>query len=174
MDDSIVKCIAKSHSSFPLNIILRKHTDLVNIFSGHATSALFTLKKDNVDEFIDIINNEVFKLNARPKGKIIDVIDVKEEEITLESVKELLQNGFAIYKNDTCFRLKKIRKDILQKSVNGYHISGSLNENVTLVGYKLAGEYDKIDKEYIDIIFRPEINEFHNSVGVTLHIYFID
>ena len=45
----------------------------------------------------------------------IDVIDVKEEELTLESVKELLQNGFGIYKNDTCFRLKKIRKDLIAK-----------------------------------------------------------
>jgi single-stranded-DNA-specific exonuclease len=173
-NDMLIKCIAKSHSSFPLNRLLFKYKEYINIFSGHATSATFYLRKDCLEEFISIIKEEVFKLNARPKGKYIDVIDVNEDELTLESVKELLQKGFGIYKNDTCFRLKKIRKELLHKSFNGYHLSGKLNDHITLVGYKIAGELDKIDSEYIDIIFRPEINEFHNDVGITLHIYFIE
>ena len=173
-DSTIFKCVAKSHSSFPLNRLLQKYQEYVTVFSGHATSAMFTVKKDSLNDLMNIINDEVFKLNAMPKGKVIDVIDVKEEELTLEAVKELLQNGFSIYKNDTCFRLKNIKKDLLNKSVNGYHISGKLNDKVTLVGYKLASDYDRINKEEIDIIFRPEINEFHDDVGITLHIYFIE
>lgn len=173
-DSNNIKGVAKSHSSFPLHTILSKYDSMLKEYSGYATSATFTIAKENMKNFVEIINDETFKANILPKGKVIDVIDVNEEELTLDSIKELLLSGFSLYKNDTCFRLKNINKNLLNISANGYHISGRLNDNVTLVGYKLANEYDKIKKDNIDIIFRPEINEFKGNVGITLNIYFIE
>lgn len=173
-DSNVIKAVAKSHSSFALNIILSKHRHLLREFSGYATSATFSLDRDNLSTFIETIKEDAFKANIMPKGKIIDVIDVKEEEITLDAIKELLLSAFSIYKNDMCFRLKNVDKNKIHKSANGFHLSGRLNDNVTIVGYKLADEFDMIEKEKIDLIFRPEINEFKGEVSITLHVYFIE
>jgi len=173
-DSLIKKGIAKSHSSFALNKVFAKHQDLFDKFTGYATNATFTIKKSNINKINEIMKDEAFKANIMPKEKIIDVYDIEEKDITLDSVKELLTSGFCIYTNDMCFRLKNVSKDKLFKSANGFHISGKLNDNVTLVGYKLADDLELIEKDEVDIIFRPEINQFNHEVNVTLKIFFIE
>ena len=73
-----------------------------------------------------------------------------------------------------CFRLKNVSKSKFRRSANGFHIFGNLNDKVTLVGYKLANELETITKDNVDIIFRPEVDEFNKDVKVTLRIYFIE
>ena len=66
-DRNVKRCLAKSHSSFPLNLMYSKHKDKFESFFGYATHATFTVKKDSLNSFVEMVREETLKANVIPK-----------------------------------------------------------------------------------------------------------
>jgi len=162
-DKEFYKGSARSSDDIDIVSCLSKIDYLVN-YGGHKKAAGLTIKCEDFDKFktdlIRIIDKEI------KEEVIVNAVLVDSKEITYKSYLELLK--FAPFGEGNpypIFMLENIEKEKVKFSKDKRHLIIKLNEDVTLMGFNLASEYDEKYNNYRCIFTLDKNNLFKNKLS---------
>ena len=145
-----------------LNIVeLFSKNEYIKVYGGHEGAAGLTVAKEDFDKFKETIINEC--KNNEYKDKILDVIEVSIEELTLKQYEDLLKIAPYGEENEMpLFLLKDYDCSNLNKSKDGKHVLLKLTEAASLVGFCLVDQLKENCTHY-NLIFNLELNNRYRN-----------
>lgn len=175
------KIVASARSIEELNIheILKECEDLLEKHGGHAMAAGLTLKRENVDAFVERVNQvateKLGDMTLLPILRIdydIDLARLKPEHIPgiLNDVAQLEPTGHknpdALFSSHHCQALR------VRTVGNGAHLKFSVRDGqqeFDAIAFR-QGHWVNDMPEYIDIAYTVEINEYMGMRNVQLNV----
>ena len=175
-EDGIGKGSGRSIPGFDLHEALMKCLDSIEKFGGHSMAIGITIKKENLEKFI-----EEFEKVAEEKHieEIIPIINI-DAKINLSDInKEMVESlsklePFGEANKTPIFAFKNLKIDSIRALSEGKHLKLTLKDNNTIIdaiGFnigKLAEEYRIGDK--VDIAGILEINTFNGVQKLQINI----
>ena len=148
-----------------INIVdMLSNIDYIVNFGGHPKAAGITINVDDFDNFKADIErlSSTYNPVVVPKKAIL----LEEDELTYKSYIELLKYGpFGEENPFPLFGLKNISKSNICFSKDKKHLIIKLNEEVTLLGFNLANQYQEKYNEYEAIFYLDKNNLIKNKLS---------
>lgn len=174
LEDGLLKGSGRSipevHLKDLLDSIYCKNSGLIEKFGGHGAAAGLTIKKENLEKFAYIFDDEIKNMIGDRELINLKEIDLvlSEEEITLDLAEmignEIWGQGFA----EPLFLANlNIRE---QNVLNKNHLKLKLEKSGYLFDAIWFFRNDEILKENVNFIFTLDINEFRGNVKLQLII----
>ena len=143
----------RSPKGFDLVEALRAHKHLFTDFGGHKQAAGFSIKQENVEEFMKsftlYLDERVDPEVIQKKVKIDDKLDLGE--LTIDGIKSLLAlEPFGQENRRPVFLLESLRPDVIKEVEGTFRIG-----EVTLTGETLGSEDDWDAAEGISMVVSP-------------------
>ena len=138
--------------------------DYLVSFGGHKKAAGITINKDDFDRFKADLT-EIVK-NEKLLDPVTKVILLEEDELTYKGYQELIK--FAPFGEGNpypIFALENIDKNRVTLSKDKKHLIIKLNEEVSLVAFNLASQYQEKYNNYRGIFTLDKNNLFKNKLS---------
>ncbi len=175
-EDGIGKGSGRSIPGFDLHNALMQCSDTIEKFGGHSMAIGISIKKENINKFIDKIENIAENENIEEIIPIINIdakINLNEiNKDMVESLKQLEPYGEA--NKMPIFAFKNLKIDSIRALSEGKHLKLTLKDNNNIIdaigfniGY-LTDEYRIGDK--VDIAGVLEINNFGGQDNLQINI----
>ena len=162
-DGNFYKGSARGTDNIDLVNCLSKLDYLVS-FGGHKKAAGITINKDDFDRFKADLT-EIVK-NEKLLDPVTKVILLEEDELTYKGYQELIK--FAPFGEGNpypIFALENIDKNRVTLSKDKKHLIIKLNEEVSLVAFNLASQYQEKYNNYRGIFTLDKNNLFKNKLS---------
>lgn len=162
-DEKHYKGSARSVEGINIIEIISKLNYLVN-YGGHPKAAGLTIKIEDFDKFSCDLNKLINQYTATEESTKVILLD--ENELTYKSYIELLKYGpFGEANPYPIFSLKNIDKSFVKFSKDKKHLIIKLNEEVTLLGFNLANQYQEKYNNYEAIFTLDKNNLIKNKLS---------
>lgn len=133
----------------------------ISVYGGHEGAGGLTVSKENYNDFVNKIKIDCKECEY--KEKVLEVIEVSEEELTLKAYQDLQKIApFGEGNEKPLFLLKNHNCVNLNKSKDGKHVLLKINDTVNLTGFNLVKELKKDCASY-DLIFNLELNDLYSN-----------
>lgn len=164
----------RSVEGFNLISAIRECHEFLDTFGGHASACGFSLKKENLENFIkkikEVSEKKLKKLNLFPQINI-------EAELSLDDINNRLLkeiNLLAPFGQDNpkpIFLTKNVQiKDIMTMGAEGQHIKFRINGHWAIAFNKAEIWQNFKIGDFIDLVYNLEINSFNGQESIQLKI----
>lgn len=176
--NGLAVCSARSFGSFNIYFGMEYCSELLERFGGHEKAGGLTIKTENVNSFIEKINE--YAAEVLPDALSLPMIKIDAEafidEISIEAAEAIMAMSPFGEENETpVFKMEQVPV-LLKKRMgsSGEHlrlIVGTDRSNVQAVAFRM-GEMDSFIelKDKVDLVFTIGINEYRGIRNVQLII----
>lgn len=162
-DGDFYKGSARSVDGIDIVSMLSKLDYLVS-FGGHKKAAGITIKKEDFEKFKDDLNTLAQSENYEEIP--LKAILLEKDELTFKAYQELLKYGpFGEGNPYPIFALENIDPRLISLSKDKKHLIIKLNEDITLLGFNLATNYQEKYNNYRCIFTLDKNNLFKNKLS---------
>ena len=176
--DGMITASCRSIPGFNIYTALCAANDLFVKFGGHSQAAGFTVKEENFDELVSIVNQQAEVMN-------IDNLLIKHSYYDVEAVPAYVtkaavsqMEAFAPYglKNPKpVFKFEGVSiRSISYIGASGNHVRCSIttsSASFSAVGFSMAALFRDVDPALkYDVLFTPSINTFRGANNLQLEI----
>ena len=142
-------------------IDLFSKNDYISVYGGHEGAGGLTVSKENYDKFVSSIKQDC--KNYEYKEKVLEVIEVEQEELTLKAYQDLQKIApFGEGNTMPLFILKNYDCRNMNKSRDGKHVLLKINDETNLTGFNMVKDLKETCTVY-DLIFNLESNDLYNN-----------
>lgn len=166
IENDIAKGSARSNSNLNLYDLINKASSLLIGFGGHKNAAGLSLKKENLEKFSKLINNELDKLENIYHNDFITIgeLDVSSVDLEFLSIIEQfepygLDNERPVFKVSNA---KLIKSELLGKDKN--HLKLTLNSDGFIFEAMQFNTLDTNLSNNLDLIISVAKNEFRGAI----------
>ncbi len=173
VEDEASRGSGRSVEGVSLHAALSKCRELLEKFGGHELAAGIVIKKENIEQFRDMLNDEL-REQMRDYVPTLEV-DFKAEphELTLPQLHSLrLMEPYGKFNEAPRLCLEKCKVSKLSPIGNGRHTKIVIEHGARLQCVYFGVKCDELpfsEGDYADIVFTPEINNYMGE-SVQLHI----
>ncbi len=163
----------RSVEGVSLHFALSKCRDLLEKFGGHELAAGIVIKKENIEQFRDMLNAEL-REQMRDYVPTLEVdFKAEPEELTLSQLHSLrFMEPYGKFNEAPRLRLDSCKVVKISPIGNGRHTKIVLEHGSRLQCVYFGVKSDSLsfsEGDYADIVFTPEINNYMGE-SVQLHI----
>jgi single-stranded-DNA-specific exonuclease len=175
-EDGIAKGSGRSIPGFDLHQALCKCSDLLEKYGGHEMAVGLSLKKGNLEKFIESINEYAKTLNT---SEIVPVIKVDKEinikDLNIDNVKSLnILEPFGEANKTPVFIYKNLRIDSIRALSEGKHLKLTLKDGghiINAIGFNLGHlTNDYLIGDKVDVLGTIEINSFNGNELIQINL----
>ena len=162
-DGNHYKGSARSVNGINIVEILSRSNYMVN-YGGHPKAAGLTIKVEDFDTFSQEV--KTISKEYTPEEETKTVVLLNQDELTYKNYLELLKYGpFGEANPYPVFGIKNIDKSCMNFSKDKKHLIIKLNEEVTLLGFNLANQYQEKYNNYEAIFTLDKNNLIKNKLS---------
>jgi len=184
---TILKGSARSipgfHMRDALDLIAKRHPDILSKFGGHAMAAGMSIEKKHLDIFSEAFDRVVKETLCKDDLNVIFQSDgeMLSDDLTLDNVRLLENSGpwgqqFPEPSFDGIFNVVQVRilKDSHLKLVLSAPGETALFDAIQFNSPVITNGKVSVDNQKIRIVYRPNINEFRGRQSVQFMIDYIE
>ena len=173
VEDEICRGSGRSVEGVSLHAALSKCRDLLEKFGGHELAAGIVIKKENIEQFREMLNAELCE-QMRDYVPMLEVdFKAEPEELTLPQLHSLrFMEPYGKFNEAPRLRLDSCKVAKISPIGNGRHTKIVLEHGARLqcVYFGMKSDFLSFSEgDYADIVFTPEINNYMGE-SVQLHI----
>ncbi|MCI9366228.1 MAG: single-stranded-DNA-specific exonuclease RecJ [Clostridia bacterium] len=175
-ENGICKGSGRSIQGLDLHEALCKTSHNLEKYGGHSMAVGLGLKKENLKDFKEEINNYIKTLDIQKAQLVLDIdMNVSLKDLTVNIVKELKKlEPFGEANRMPLFSIKNLKIDSIRALSEGKHLKLRLKDDnieIDAIGFNLgylADEYKLGEK--VDIVGNLEINSYNGIDSVQMNL----
>lgn len=175
-ENGICKGSGRSIPGLDLHEALNAVSTTLDKYGGHAMACGVSLKKENLENFKQAINEYIGKLDLSEIKPIINIdAEVSMKDISIEKVKELSKlEPFGEANETPIFAIKNLKIEAIRAITEGAHLKLKLkdeNTSIDAIGFGL-GEYVNDYKlgDKVNVVGNLEINSFNGLENIQMNL----
>ncbi|MEG1965164.1 MAG: single-stranded-DNA-specific exonuclease RecJ [Oscillospiraceae bacterium] len=167
---------SRSVEGFSIIEAVNNCKNLLTRYGGHPMAAGMSLKTQNIDAFVNQINDYAKKTSAiMPTVALKIDCEVLPEELTVQNVKSLSElSPYGVGNEYPVFAMKNMELTGITPLSNGKHIKIRLSkaqDSVQVLCFGMTPQkFEYLIGDNVDVAFTTEINSYNGSESVSLKI----
>ena len=166
-ENGLLKGSGRSLEGFSLAESFHKLDSLIEVYGGHALAGGLSIKEENLEIFTKEINKLCENVVIKEKEK--KIIEMDQDDFNFDNcmlIKNLSPYGEGFDEPYLSYEIKSSNISLI--GVNKQHAKGFINEKCSFIHFNIDKEL--LNKEYIKLIGRLEIDQYRGNKCVTFNV----